>query len=717
MLSILHPVLFGIGLACIAIPIIIHLLRRKRKPVTWGAMRFLEHAYRKRKRILTIEQLILLATRCILVALIAVGVGGVLFGSVSSSDAPRSVTIVLDNSIGSALIVGDQTELARSKQAALRAIDQLDASRGDRAALITLGSPASAPIMRPTTDLDAVRAAINASKPVDSSADYAGMIDLIGAQEPQEDESTRSGLLLLSAFRGLDQSSFGTLDGPSLSDRFDAIEIRAPGGAPAANTAITSVTPSRAMRLDDSAAAMPLSVRISLQRSGPLEDSITGITITDANSGVTIATGSHRWEASVATGSVVVPIRPNALSTLRAGSSAVIATIDDDANPRDNAGACIIRLRQRLQVGVIESTRNSSTTGTISAATALRAALAPSDTSPIDLVFVDPLRISSPRLYEIDALIVLAPNALTTDSWAAIANAARNGLAIIITPDSDAPSADWIGELSQLGVESPAEILIPTTHDPAIALSESLPGSATLGALEAEFALLARSVRITKSIDLSTIHDAQAVVSLDDGSPFIVQLNHQQGSLILLSSAIDLGWTDLPARPLFVPMIQELVRQSVGGSGANDQGIAGRQVTNSTSRYAFLRPLVERANAQSEDPTRSSGLFAALDDQGAARSIIAINPDDLGTDTTTISKDTLGEQITRAFQFEAIDWILDDPSTPDGTNKAESLAVAGSGFGFAALIFLAAALLGLVELTLARLFSFSSTSLDAGGAR
>ena len=41
-MSFLHPILAGAGLAAVAIPILIHLLmRRRRRPIDFGAMRFL----------------------------------------------------------------------------------------------------------------------------------------------------------------------------------------------------------------------------------------------------------------------------------------------------------------------------------------------------------------------------------------------------------------------------------------------------------------------------------------------------------------------------------------------------------------------------------------------------------------------------------------------------------------------------------------------------
>src|ERR1700709_878808 len=59
------------GILLAAIPIIIHLLNRRRfKTVTWAAMEFLLRAMRKNRRRLKFEQWLLLATRCLLVFLL-----------------------------------------------------------------------------------------------------------------------------------------------------------------------------------------------------------------------------------------------------------------------------------------------------------------------------------------------------------------------------------------------------------------------------------------------------------------------------------------------------------------------------------------------------------------------------------------------------------------------------------------------------------------------
>ena len=62
----------------VSIPIIIHLLNRKRfRVVTWAAMRFLLAAQRKNTRRMRLEQLILLAVRCLMVLLLVLAMASV----------------------------------------------------------------------------------------------------------------------------------------------------------------------------------------------------------------------------------------------------------------------------------------------------------------------------------------------------------------------------------------------------------------------------------------------------------------------------------------------------------------------------------------------------------------------------------------------------------------------------------------------------------------
>src|SRR5262245_4840971 len=71
LMSFLNPIML-FGLAAVSIPIIIHLLnRRKFRRVVWAAMRFLQLSVEQNQKRMRIEDLILLVLRCLLLILIA----------------------------------------------------------------------------------------------------------------------------------------------------------------------------------------------------------------------------------------------------------------------------------------------------------------------------------------------------------------------------------------------------------------------------------------------------------------------------------------------------------------------------------------------------------------------------------------------------------------------------------------------------------------------
>ncbi|MGP1311067.1 MAG: BatA domain-containing protein, partial [Phycisphaerales bacterium] len=156
-MTFLHPMLALVGVSLVAIPILIHLLaRRRRKPVKWGAMRFLLEAYKKQRKRMTLEQLILLATRCLILLLLALALGrpALEAAGLLGEGSGRTLYLLVDNSLTSQVRDGDAadspTALDRHKAAARDILAAL--SPGDRAGLVTLGGPAGPLLIPPAID-------------------------------------------------------------------------------------------------------------------------------------------------------------------------------------------------------------------------------------------------------------------------------------------------------------------------------------------------------------------------------------------------------------------------------------------------------------------------------------------------------------------------------------------------------------------------------------
>src|SRR5689334_24563674 len=96
----LHPGFLIIAAALVSVPIIIHLINRMRfKRIRWAAMEFLLKSQKRNRRRLIIEQLLLLALRCLLVLLTVLLVSRYLFSFAMFEPQNTLHVAVLDDSL------------------------------------------------------------------------------------------------------------------------------------------------------------------------------------------------------------------------------------------------------------------------------------------------------------------------------------------------------------------------------------------------------------------------------------------------------------------------------------------------------------------------------------------------------------------------------------------------------------------------------------------
>src|SRR5215831_11129698 len=96
----LNPAYLVAGTALVSLPIVIHLINRMRfKRVRWAAMEFLLKSQKRNRRRLILEQLILLALRCLLVLLAVLLVSRYLFSFAIFEPQNTLHVIVLDDSL------------------------------------------------------------------------------------------------------------------------------------------------------------------------------------------------------------------------------------------------------------------------------------------------------------------------------------------------------------------------------------------------------------------------------------------------------------------------------------------------------------------------------------------------------------------------------------------------------------------------------------------
>jgi len=785
-MTFLNPILALAALSCIAIPIVIHILMRKRRrPVEWGAMRFLIEAYQRQRKRLNLEQLLLLASRCLLVALLAMAVGKPILDASGAIGprGPRTLYILLDNSL-TASLAEDQnpSALERHKSTALKLVAELEQSRGDRVGLITLASPADATILPATGDLSGVAGVIRDLKPTDSKADFAGALEKLrdtrGDGSNKADEGNAY-IALLSEFRvgstDIDQS-LSAFSGAATGTRIIA---HRPASKIVGNVAITDVAPLETVLLAGSGERTLLPLRVALRRSGDTGAGVSKVRIeamppprvSGSATEPTTTKAAEKvvtWKPGEEVASAMVTLDLAAGELGRSGAPVVVrATIDRDPIQRDGVFLRTIESRDRLAVALLAPpSAEVSSVSQFSAAQWLTLALAPLDdgtlrtrkAGDISITRLDPVRDLSDGVAQgvgplagFDAVLVPEPHLLSTVGWQRLRAAADAGAAVAVFPPAKEASHAWLDTFEStfgLDLDSPAEA--KTLATPLRILPPPSDTSGLFAMLSGEFEELAKAVGVSRLLPVLPRGGSMSVaLSAADGTPLVLtglparsasadtlSTNASpagRGVIILVATALDLEWSDLPAKPLMVPLMQELVRQGVGLAASGRTGIAGQLVsipsgTVELSPLAFSSAEADQLAAGSPiavdsvrgpaSPIRRAGLWKARASNGASLGIVAARADTAASRVEPRGEAEIASWI--ATLGASVEWLDDSKfGTPDENETNESRPAGGSilsagpqkpPISFPLLI--AAMIVAIAEVVMARLFSHAR--VDAG---
>lgn len=192
-----NPALFLAGAAAVSIPIIIHLLnKRKFKIVDWAAMEFLLDADKKNRRRIRLENLILLLLRCLAVLLLALLLGrpfiptSLAAGLIDAAQFER--VVLLDDSLSMQARLGNESvfEIARKRLTELTR--SLADDRSDNSLTLLLTSKPDQPQFNAThlgaDSIDEINAAIDKLEPADGVANLPAALtqleDYLASQPP-----------------------------------------------------------------------------------------------------------------------------------------------------------------------------------------------------------------------------------------------------------------------------------------------------------------------------------------------------------------------------------------------------------------------------------------------------------------------------------------------------------------------------------------------------
>lgn len=170
------------GLALAAIPVIIHLLNRRRvQVVNWAAMRFLHDVVAQRRRQIRPEDLLLMLLRMLILAAIVLALAQPMLKSAGfvGAEARQDVVLVLDATASTSLPQGQERRFDRETKIAAYLLEQL--KPGDTASLLLAAqSPVwltPRPVVITPTSLVELRNLLAQSKPLAGGTDFIRVLD------------------------------------------------------------------------------------------------------------------------------------------------------------------------------------------------------------------------------------------------------------------------------------------------------------------------------------------------------------------------------------------------------------------------------------------------------------------------------------------------------------------------------------------------------------
>ncbi len=575
-MGFLSPALL-VGLLATLIPPIIHLIhRRKAVHVRFPALELIRRANKKTARQFRVKQLMLMLVRSLLLGALAFAMARPYFsreaeGVAGASESGGTTVLVLDASWPMAAEVDGEPLFDRARLLGGRVLDALGST--GQAALAVAGDKVIVPIAEPTADLGAVRARLDEAKP---SSAYGTMGDAVTrAYEVLAAAPPVGGrrVVVLTTPAG----ATSPLPQPPAGSDIQLLPIDAAEGRAVANRSIVDVALRPAP--DVGQGMWRIDARVANYGTEPVERLPVHLEIQGevaVRGFVTLAPG----ESAVKTFNAEVPGDAPA-------QAAVV--LESDALATDDRVAFWLRPAPQLRLLAVNG--DPRPTPQRDELYYLERAVGPGTEvgARVKLKVIQPDQITAEVLDEADVALLANVGRLSPNAGIALSSFVRSGGGLLITMGDQVNPASLnerlgpllpraLREARQSGdAAASAEgrdrrLAAPALFERAHPILELFPDP---------FRSSLSRVGVNKYMLVDPAPDAtgEVVIGLDDGAPYLLTKSLDQGRVALLTGSIDRDWGDLPIRPDFVPLMQQVFRYLTRlSAGESSPGIVGRPV-------------------------------------------------------------------------------------------------------------------------------------------
>ncbi len=532
-MSFLTP-LFLLGLAGLAVPVIIHLIQRERKNVVYfPSLMFLQRIPYQSVRRRRVRNWPLLLLRLAALALIVAAFARPFLRrealAAAAAGGAREVVVLVDRSYS--MSYGDRW--ARATAAARSAIGSV--GQADRASIVFFASGADV-ALRSAADRGRLEAAVLSGKPTAGATRYGPALKLAGSIASESSLPSRE-VILISDFQ---RSGWQGAEGVRLPDGvlLTAVPV---GDAETANVSVTPVSMQRA----------PFSGQDRVTVTGGVVNHgaapVSNLDIVLELDGRAVQTERLRVEPHGSASVSFTPFSPSPQGTR--GRVRIAA----DALLMDNAFHFVVSPKQPVKVLIAErpgSVRDSSLY--------LSRALSLGDDPAFD---VSVKSIDALTLDDLQRATVVIVNDAPVSQLAAerLGGFVAGGGGLLVAAGE---RAAWPASNASAAV---ADVL-PGVPGPAVDRTAGTPGR--LGALEYGHSIF-EPFRAARTGDFSAARfysyrsvaagtGSQVVARFDDGAPALLERRVGNGRVLLWTSSLDLQWNDLPLKSVFLPFVHRM---------------------------------------------------------------------------------------------------------------------------------------------------------------
>ena len=537
-MSFLTP-LFLLGMAALAVPVLIHLTQKERKSVVqFPSLMFLRKIPYESVQRRRIRDWLLLALRLAAIALIVTAFARPFLRGTNLAAAPggaRDIVVLLDRSYS----MGYADSWSRAQRAAAQALDS--ATPADRISVVLFADTAEI-VLRSTPDRSRAVAEINAATPGPGSTKYGPALKLAGSLLA-ESLLPRKEVILVSDFQRGGWLPDDTLRLPGGTTITTAIVE----GAQGASLALTPVALLRSRENGQpervTVTAGVLNRTATAAADVPINLEIDGRVVQDLK--ITVGPSAS---ASISFAPVTIT-SPNTRAIVRLGAAGGASV---DALPRDNVFNFVLTPAAPVPVMTVSQ-------GPADATLYLSGALAIGEAPRFDASLQSPEALAGDAMNR--ARVILLNDVATSEAAAAkLVTFVEGGGGLLMALGQraswPASRAAWL----------PATIgqTVDRTRGAAARLSGMDYGHAVFEPFRAPRSGDFSTARFYSYRSLAAAKDASVIARFDTGEPALVERAAGRGRVIVFGSTLDLNWNDLALKPMFLPFVHQLGRHLSG---------------------------------------------------------------------------------------------------------------------------------------------------------